>query len=541
MAATSPYSDDPLTLAEAMELPDADEWKHAAQAEYDSLLKAGTYTLTVLPPGRRAIGCKWVLTKKRRADGSVDRYKARLVAQGYLQKKGIDYNETFAPVVKFASLRLLLAYAAYKDLEIHQMDVKTAYLNGDIDAEIYMRQPEGFVVPGKEQLVCRLNKSLYGLKQAGRAWNQKMDSTLIRMRFNRAEADHCVYCLRDDEVEMYIALYVDDLLIFSNSLDSLATLKAQLTRQFDMKDLGEAQYVLGIQIERDRTRRILRIGQQEYIRRVINRFNMSDAKGRATPMEISNQLSKEDSPVTESDKDDMKTVPYGSAVGAIMYAMVGTRPDIAFAVTALSQFCSNPGRKHWQAVKHLLQYLKQTSHFTITYGATGSTFPTNSGDSGTGFRVFGYCDSDWGSNADDRRSITGYIFLAAGGAISWQAKKQPTVALSTVEAEYMAATQATKEALWFRSLLTQIGLKPTTATTIMSDSQGAIDLTKNPEYHGRTKHIDIQHHFIRQHVASSNVVLSFIGTDQMAADVLTKALTKEKHNRAVSMLGIASA
>jgi Reverse transcriptase (RNA-dependent DNA polymerase) len=249
----------------------------------------------------------------------------------------------------------------------------------------------------------------------------------------------CVYSLHDGEIEMYIALYVDDLLIFTNSLDALVAIKAELTERFEMTDLGEAQYVLGIQIERDRANRTLSIGQREYIRRIVDHYRLSDSKPSATPLEISTKLSKTDSPTTTGEQEDMKNVPYLSAIGEIMYAMLGTRPDIAYAVTILSQFSSNPGRRHWEAVKRLLRYLCGTMDFRLQYGAAER--PANSGSIDEPLSVWGYCDSDWASNVDDRRSITGYTFLAAGAAVSWQTKKQPTVALSTVEAEYMSASR----------------------------------------------------------------------------------------------------
>ena len=218
-----------------------------------------------------------------------------------------------------------------------------------------------------------------------------------------------------------------------------------------------------------------------------------------------------------------------------MYAMLGTRPDIAFAVTFLSQFNNNPGPQHWMAVKRVLRYLNGTMDYKLVYGG-------NDGKNISTPTLVGYCDADWASNVDDRRSITGYVFLLAGGAISWQTKKQPTVALSSVEAEYMAATQATKEAIWFRSFLNQLGMLNimSSPSVIFSDSQGSIALGKNPEYHSRTKHIDVQHHFVREQVSSGSVVFRFVPTDEMAADVFTKALSKVKHQQMIQLMGVKS-
>jgi transposase InsO family protein len=419
-------NNEPVSMKEALHSSESQLWMQAAQAEYDSIIAAGTWTLVPLPTGRTPIGCKWAFKIKHKADGSIERYKARLCAKGYSQKEGIDYTETFAPVAKFASIRALLALAAHYDLEVHQMDVKTAFLNGDLEEDIYMVQPEGFVKTGQENMVCKLNKSLYGLKQASRAWYQKMDEALLKLHFSRLQADPCIYLLRKSAVILYIALYVDDLLLLCNHLDELNALKQQLSQQFEMKDLGEAHFILGIQIERDRKAHTLSITQRNYIKKVVERFDMAESKPVATPLDSSVKLTKADCPSTVAQAKEMEKIPYQSAVGAIMYAMLGTRPDIAFALTSLSQYSSNPGHPHWVALKRVLRYLQGTMGYKLTYGGNHLLHVHPS--------LSGYCDADWASNNDDRRSITGYVFLLAGCAVSWQAKKQPTVALSSVEA-----------------------------------------------------------------------------------------------------------
>jgi hypothetical protein len=525
---------EPINYADAMKRSDAKQWEQAAQDEYNSIQSAGTWSLVPLPIGRTAIGCKWIFKIKYNADGTIERYKARLVAKGYSQKVGVDFNETFAPVAKFTSIRALLALAATYDLEIHQMDVKTAFLNGDLEEDIYMVQPEGFVVEGKEDLVCKLNKSLYGLKQASRAWYQKMDQALIDMDFKRLQADACVYVYRTDNLVIFVALYVDDLLILSNSLTKLNSLKQDLSKKFEMKDLGEAQFILGIQIERNRSAHTLYLSQHSYIKKIVERYGMSNSKAVATPLDPGTKLSKSDSPLTPEEIAEMKNIPYQSVVGAIMYAMLGTRPDIAFAVTALSQFSSNPGMPHWVAVKRVLRYLNGSMNYKLVYGG-------NNGYS-VAPEFIGYCDADWASNVDDRRSITGYVFMLAGGAISWKTKKQPTVALSSVEAEYMAATQATKETIWLRTFFNELGISHFLSgpSIIYFDSQGSIALAKRPEYHQRTKHIDVQHHFVREQVNLGTVQFKYISTDIMVADVMTKALAKTKHFKMIKLMGIKS-
>jgi hypothetical protein len=299
-----------------------------------------------------------------------------------------------------------------------------------------------------------------------------------------------------------------------------------------MKDLGEAQYMLGIQIQRNRAARTLSLSQGEYVRHVLTRFGMWDSKSAPTPLAVSGKLTKADCPEAGTPPDAAFTRLYQSAVGAIMYAMLGTRPDIAFAVTALSQFNSNPGQAHWAAVKHVMRYLRGTADYQLTYGPSGKTAVSPV--------VYGYSDSDWGSDADDRRSVTGYVFLLGGGAVSWQARKQTTVALSSVEAEYMAATQSAKEAMWWRSTLMEMGVELKGPTVIHSDSQGSIALTKNPEHHARSKHIDIRHHFVREQVAVGTITLDYVPTEEMVADVLTKALPRDQHLKLISKMGVHS-
>ncbi len=548
--------DEPNTYHQAISSDNSKQWEQAMQEEYNSIIAAGTWSLVQLPSNRKSIGCKWVYKIKHNADGSIERYKARLVAKGFSQKEGIDYNETFAPVAKFCSIRALLALAAQQDMEIHQMDVKTAFLNGDIDVDIYMKQPIGYVVHGKEDYVCKLHKSLYGLKQAGRTWYQKIDNVLLHsLGFTRSQADHCVYVYNDNHtnVKVYIALYVDDLLIMCNNLSKLISLKQQLSQLFDMKDLGEAHYVLGIQIERDRTKKLLHISQCEYLKNVLERFGMSNSNPISTPLDVNMKLSKQQCPSSEDERNKMLGIPYQSAVGALMYAMLGTRPDIAYAITTLSQYCNNPGYVHWIALKRVLRYIRGTMNYKLTYGNIGNigNIGNVSNNVNTNI-VHGYCDADWGSNIDDRKSITGYVFLIHGGAVSWQAKKQPTVALSSVEAEYMSATQATKEALWWKTFLSQLGIHTKKnngsgnnhiddnvgCIHIYSDSQGSIALTKNPEYHSRTKHIDIQHHFVRDQVSIGNVSFTYVPTQDMLADVLTKSLSRDQHNKLIQMFGV---
>ena len=450
------------------------------------------------------------------------------MAKGYSQTYGVDYEETYAPVVRYSSLRMVLALTAHYDLELHHMDVKSAYLNGDLEEEIYMEQPEGApIIKGKEDWVCRLHKSLYGLKQAGRTWHTKIDEAFQRRGLVPLASDPCVYIKRTESSYIIIALYVDDLVLAASTLSELQALKTNLTAEFDMEDLGEASFVLGIEIVRDRASRTITITQTAYTKALVDRHITDPQHKQHTPMESSARHVK----AAHGQQATTQSIrAYQSAVGSIMFAMLCTRPDIAFSVAILSKFAQNPTLTHEAGVQRVLRYLHGSSSRGITY--TG-TVPTSEEP-----RLTGYCDSDWAADRDDRKSVTGYVFLLCGGAISWSSKKQKTPALSTVEAEYMAASAAAKEALWWRTQMRGLGYNTTHATVLYSDSQGGISLSKNPDHHANSKHIALRHHFIRHHVGKRNIRLEYIKSTAMAADVLTKALPREQHEITAAMFGM---
>jgi Reverse transcriptase (RNA-dependent DNA polymerase) len=525
-----PIVNDPLTRTEALNSSTAPQWAAAMQSEYDSLINAKTYTLIPRPPHCRPIDCKWVLKTKRNAQGVLIKHKARLVARGYAQRYGVDYEETYAPVCRQGSIRMLCALAAQHDWEIHQMDVVSAFLNGVLEETVYMEQPEGFVIPGKEDWVCKLSKSLYGLKQAGRTWYQKIDVTLKQTHgFSALSTDQCVYIRKDMASLIIIALYVDDLLIFSNSIPALTSFKQTLTTEFAMQDLGEASLILGIEISRNRAARTLSLSQSGYVRDLLKRHDMGECNAVLTPVEkgVVQRKSVEDYVAAAE-----MTKRYQSIVGAVMYAMCCTRPDIAFTISTLSQYSSNPDKLHWRGLQHLLRYLKGTIDHKLTYQGTGTIT--------TAPELNGYCDADYGGDLDGRRSTTGYVFLLCGAPISWQSKKQKTVAMSSCESEYMALASAVKEVLWLRALMKDLGYNSASPTKLWCDNQGAIRLAKNPEHHERTKHIDIRYHLIRLHLEEGVVDLQHVSTLQQAADCLTKGLEREKHSVAVRLLGMAA-
>jgi hypothetical protein len=516
---------DPTTLHQAMKRSDAGLWKDAMRSEYNSLLKHGTWKLVTRPANLHVIPCKWVFKTKPVKNGAgleMQKYKARLVAKGYSQIHGVDYDETFAPVVKFTSIRILLAMVTHFDLELHQMDVVTAFLNGDLDEIIHMEQPEGFINSETANKVCLLLKALYGLKQANRQWHAKMDTFLCAvLGFTRNAADCCLYVRTKGGVISLIALYVDDLLIACTDVLVLNEIKEELSQHFDMKDMGEAKKVLGLEICRNRTKRNLTLSQAEYAASVLHRYGMGDAYGVSTPIDGSVDLYES----SESASD----MPYREAIGSLIYLMVGTRPDIAYAMSQLSKFVESPTILQWNAVKRVMRYIKHTTNLGLCYR----------GDAG--FELKGHCDSDWGGDKLTRRSTSGYIFCLSGAAVSWCSKRQTIVALSSTESEYVGLCFASKEAIWLRRMVNNLGIADDRAkqpVIILADNQGSIKLANNSTTSKRTKHIDIQYHFTRSAVENDEVKFDYCHTSEMLADVLTKALQRVKVEEFVKLAGL---
>ena len=520
----------PQTFLEANSSPDKEKWKKSMDEEMQSLMKNHTWKLATLPKGKKVIGCKWVYAQKEGFPSKNDiRYKARLVAKGYAQKEGIDYDEVFSPVVKHSSIHILLALVAQFDMELVQMDVKTAFLHGDLEEEIYITQPDGFKVAGKENWVCKLNKSLYGLKQSPRQWYKQFDQFMIGQNYTRSSFDHCVYFRKlQDGSFIYLLLYVDDMLIASRNQGEICRLKTQLSKEFEMKDLGEAKKILGMEIARDRQRGTLCLTQKQYLKKVLQRFGMSEkTKPVSTPLAPHFKLSASQCPKTEEEREYMSKVPYSNAVGSLMYAMVCTRPDISHAVGTVSRYMHNPGKEHWQAVKWILRYIQKTLDVGLIFEK----------DDMVGQHVVGYCDSDYASDLDKRRSTTGYVFTLAKAPVSWKSTLQSTVALSTTEAEYMAITEAVKEAIWLQGLLDDLGVGQK-QVTVFCDSQSAIHLAKNQVYHARTKHIDVRYHFVREIIEEGGVLVQKIKIDDNPADMLTKVVTMIKFNHCLDLINI---
>ena len=514
--AEPPELDEP-TYKQAIRSARCKEWRQGMQEEYNSLMECRTWDVipaSSVPADARTLRGRWVLRVKRGPGGSITRYKARWVVRGFEQRYGIDFNETFAAVVKPMTYKAIFSIAAMNDWDVEQMDVKTAFLYGPIDEAVYVELPDGFTQEGK---VCRLRKALYGLKQAPRIWYQTLAGFLKELGYKHLHEDHSIFVHPDHRT--IIAVYVDDLLITGPSSPSIHDLKAALSKKFQMSDLGAVAYYLGIEITRDRPNRVLQLGQQTYIDKIVSEFGASQLRDSLHPFRSDLFLvpATPDDPVS---KPDFRT-RYQAAVGSLMYLMLGTRPDLAFAVSQVSRFSANPQATHWEAVQTLFRYIKATRDLKLTF---------RGGD------LLGYTDSNYAMDAD-RRSIGGYIFKLGGAAISWSSKRQATVSLSTCEAEYIAQSEAAKEAIWLRRLLTELG-HPIQSVTIKADNRGAIALGANPLNHSRSKHIDVRWHFVREKVAEGLIKLEYIGTADMVADGCTKPLVGNKLAKFTRDLGL---
>lgn len=502
----------PGSFKETISGPDANNWKGAIQEELEAHQKNGTWSIIQAEEGQRLIDSRWVFRLIQNSSGEIRRYKARLCARGFMQEHGIDYSETFSPVVRYSSVRVFLSIVASKDLELVQFDIKTAFLYGKIDKKIFMKIPEGVTVKNTGKLmVCKLNKALYGLKQAPRCWNLEIKSFFNRFKFETAEADSCIFHgqIRGDDV--YLALFVDDGLIAAKNHSSLYKILDILKESFEIT-VGNTDTFVGLQIKRDRKEKKLLVHQEAYTKRLIDKFGMKDAKSISIPADTHTVLQ----PI-EDEFVPRENVPYREAVGSLLFLATATRPDIAFAVNQVSRYLEKHDDSHWQAIKRIIRHLQGTANFGICFSANSSAF-----------QLLGYSDADYASDKGTRRSTSGYVFLLASEPITWSSERQKMVTLSTTEAEYVAATSATKEVIWLRRLLKDFGCGCVGASDLYVDNQSAIKLAKNPEYHKRTKHIDIRFHFIREKVASQEINLEYVPSELQLADILTKALPKER-------------
>ena len=510
--------DEPMTYKQAIASADAKEWLQSIKEEVNSLQKNQTWVEMNREEWMNVIGSKWVFKKKKDENGNVQRYKSRLVAKGYNQEYGVDYNETFAPVLKYKSFRLLLILAILFDLEVDQMDVKTAFLNADVDEDIYLDVPDGVNV--SKNKVLKLLKALYGIKQAPKAWNDNINAYLLSLGFTACIKDTCIYVKRTKtNNDIMLGLFVDDVMPVYNKRDKNEWLqyKQQLMTKYEVSDLGRVNHILGMKVSFNGDK--ICIDQHVYVKEKLNEFNMHECKMMKTPEQSGVKLVE----AAENEKlDDKYTKMMRGIVGSVMYASVSTRPDITHAVNMVARFMAKPGHHHLIAAKCILRYLQGTQHLGLVYQKDERM--KDDGDKKT-VTVTGYCDSDWGGDLVTRKSTTGYCVFVNNNLVSWNTKKQQTVATSSAEAEVMASVEVVKEVKWLQQMLSELGFIVKTPTIVFCDNQSAIRISEKDVQHDRTKHIDIKYHFVKDELRSKNIEMKYISTDKQLADIFTKGLS----------------
>ncbi|KAL3820422.1 hypothetical protein ACJIZ3_006327 [Penstemon smallii] len=493
--------EDPSTVTQASKYP---EWRLAMQHEFDALMTTRTWTLVPPSSNQNLVGCRWIFRTKYRPDGSIERRKARLVAKGFNQLHGLDYIETFSPVIKPTSIRLVLSIAISLGWNISQLDVQNAFLHGTLNEVVYMVQPPGFEHPDYPNYVCKLNRALYGLKQAPRAWYARLSSRLFELGFVVSKSDFSLFIYNHKYVTLYLLVYVDDIVFTGSCSKTMAAIIKTLRTDFPIKNLGSIHYFLGLECHRDSSGLLL--CQRKYVLDLLKRANMLNCKPVNSPMAPSTRLSAYDSTSFEN------LTLYRSIVGSLQYLLF-TRPDLAFSVNRVCQFMHAPCISHWQSVKRILRYLKHT----LDYGLLLRPTPR--------LTLAAFSDADWASSPDDRKSTGGYCIFFGKNLISWSSKKQRTIARSSTEAEYKSLAHATCELIWVKSLLTELGIPLHTPPVLFCDNLGATYLSKNPIQHTRTKHVDIDFHFVRERIQAKALQVSFVSSKDQLADILTKPLS----------------
>uniref|UniRef100_A0A2N9FY23 Reverse transcriptase Ty1/copia-type domain-containing protein n=1 Tax=Fagus sylvatica TaxID=28930 RepID=A0A2N9FY23_FAGSY len=481
---------EPTSFTQASQNP---HWQAAMSAELSALEANHTWSLTTLPPGKHPIGCKWVYKVKLKADGSLERYKARLVAKGYTQQEGLDYSETFSPVAKFSTVRTLLAIASVQHWSLTQLDVNNAFLHGDLSEEVYMVLPPGFPSKGETNMVCKLNKSLYGLKQASRQWFAKFSSTILKQGFVQSKSDYSLFTRTQGTTFIALLVYVDDILLASNNIEAVHSLKASLHSEFKLKDLGNLKYFLGLEVAR--SNKWISLCQRKYALDILSDSGMLGCKLVSTPMEQNLKLSQSDGDLL----DDASL--YRRLVGRLLYLTV-TRPDINYSVQKLSQFMAKPSSTHLAAAYRVLKYIKGCP--------------------------------------DSRRSITGYCVFLGDSLVSWRSKKQHTVSKSSAEAEYRAMASVVCELMWMVPLLKDFKVKHSKKALLFCDSKAAIHIAANPVYHERTKHIELDCHLVREKIQDGLVRTLHVTSQNQLADIMTKALGSVQFHSLIDKMGISN-
>ncbi|CAM8948080.1 unnamed protein product [Rhodiola kirilowii] len=486
------------------------------QEELGEFQRNDVWDLVPRPDNVNVIGTKWIFKNKSDEQGNITQNKARLVAQGYTQIEGVDFDETFSLVARLEAIRLLLALACHLKFKLFQMDVKSAFLNGVLNEEVYVAQPKGFEDPHHPEYVYHLKKALYGLKQAPRAWYERLTEFLVTHGYVRGGVDKTLFVKHTRSDFIIAQIYVDDIVFGSSRQTLVDKFVVQMKSEFQMSMVGEMSYFLGLQVKQKADG--IFISQSKYARNLFKKFNPEKATHKRTPAATHVKVTNDDA----GTKVDQTL--YRSMIGSLPY-LTASRPDIAHAVGVYARYQANPKESHLMLVKRIIRYVCGTADYGLWY-----TKDTNA-------CLVGYCDADWAGNAEDRKSTSGGCFFLGNNLVSWFSKKQNSISLSTVEAEYIAAGSCCTQMLWMKQMLEEYGVKQG-LMTLYCDNMSAINISKNPVQHSRTKHIDIRHHYIRELVEKKILTLTHVLTEKQLADIFTKALDNLQFETLRSSLGL---
>jgi hypothetical protein len=526
--AFSATSKDP-TITEALNMP-GDEgraWEAARQAEWDNMQKFEVFgPLAEPPPGTKVLKTGTVCRGTYR-DGKLIKRKVRIVVKGYSQVPGIHFNETYAPVMKWATFRMILALGATLNATMRQFDVKSAYLHGTMNEEVWVQQPEGFEVPGKEHLALRLQKALYGTKQGGHEWRRTLFQFMVKeQQWECSGYDNAAYAKKwDDGTWALVGFWVDDATVIGSEV-RVRDLESAIQERFGISGSGEAHWILGTSIRRDAKFSHVYISQKDYIHSIAQKFGVQNSRPVHSPLPLGVDFGAIARPETEDEKAEAAKLPYKELIGSLMFAAIVTRPDIVYSVIKLAQYSSNPSRGHWNLAKRVLQYLNTTKDMELRLG-------------GKQMCLHAYSDADFVGDTEDRKSIGGYVVFLGEGAVSWSAKKQTMVTLSSTESEYIALSEAAREVLWVRWFLEDtLNITYNEPTVIFEDNQSTIAFANNQRTAGRMKHIQVKYHFVRDLIENRTIEIMYRHTKQMTADIMTKPLSPPTHAEHAERLGL---
>lgn len=488
--------------------------------EVSNLIDMGTWSPAPLPPGRKPIPSKWVFKRKLTASGNIERYRARLVLQGFRQKFGIDYSAVFAPVVRASTVRLFFSIVASLDLECHAVDIKNAFVQSNLEEDIYMKQPPGF--EDSTDAVFKLNTSLYGLKQAPRVWNQTLTAFLQQLGCVASQSDGALFLLNTEHGMLLVLLYVDDIQIAAAQMTDVAYVKEALLKKFPGRDLGETSFFLQMSVVRDRDQRIIILRQQRHIEKIADDLGLTGQPSPFIPM----TKAVYSDPTGQEITDPAVITQYRSIVGMLMHIANYTRPDISFAISYLARFVNCPSTSKFARINDVVKYLNGTSSYGLYLGGPSKLCP-----------IYAFCDSDFAACTDTRKSTTGYVVQCGLGSICWKSVRQATVSRSTPESEYIAAGEVAKELQYIHALALQMGLQPG-CIPVGIDNEAALSLIQDPLSMARTKHIDVIYHHIRERVSVGQMEFHSVSTDSNCADIFTKPLPKPLFQKLRCQLGV---